>query len=150
MWGGSSSATPTFWVGSPYAHDSFRRLAMDELTRRRVCELIAGVIATDDNLHPEELHFMLKTFKAFGIATGEDDEAICPAVSAQEAANAMSSLPPDVREEAVELLVASAAADGVIADEERTYLSAVAKAAGLTHDDVQRRLDEAVAKRLRS
>ncbi len=120
---------------------------MDELTRRRVCELIAGLIATDDNLHPEELQFMLKTFHAFGVASGEEDEAICPTVSAAEAAKAMTDLPPEVREEAVDLLVASAAADGVIADEERTYLSAVAKAAGLSNDDVQRRLDEALKKR---
>lgn len=123
---------------------------MDELTRRRVCELIAGLIATDENLHPEELRFMLKTFKAFGVASGEEDEAICPTVGAQEAAKAMTALPPEVREETIGLLIESAVADGVIADEERAYLSAVARAAGIAHDDVQGRLDEALQEHLRS
>ncbi|MBW2456867.1 MAG: hypothetical protein JRI68_20295, partial [Deltaproteobacteria bacterium] len=48
---------------------------MDEITKRRVCELVAGIIATDKQLHPAELKFLLRTFDVFGIGTGLDDEA---------------------------------------------------------------------------
>jgi uncharacterized tellurite resistance protein B-like protein len=104
---------------------------MDERNRRRVCELIAGIIATDQTLHPAELQFMVKTFRAFGIATGAKEEVISPATSPVEAAVAMSELPASVRHEALELLIASALADGEVVAAERAYLRAVAEAAGI-------------------
>ncbi|MEM1031952.1 MAG: hypothetical protein AAF928_04485 [Myxococcota bacterium] len=120
---------------------------MDETVGRRVCELIAGLIATDDYLHPDELAFMLRTFRAFGVATGERDEAVCPTVNAAEAAKAMASLPASVREETLDLLVASAVADGEVVEAERTYLAAVARVAGLAPDELERRLAAALASR---
>ncbi len=113
---------------------------MDEVTRRRVCELVAGIIATDDVLHPNELQFMLKTFNRFGIASGDEDEAIVPVVTAMEARKAMKDLPEEVRDEALGLLVESAAADGNVSPEEREYLLAVGKAAGLDSDNIDDRI----------
>jgi uncharacterized tellurite resistance protein B-like protein len=117
---------------------------MDLTIRRRVCELVAGIIATDSELHPAELKFMLKTFEAFGIASGKDDEAVCPTVSSAEAAKAIRDLPEDVRRETVSLLIDSAVSDGKVTPAERDYLLAVARAAGLSDTAV----DEALAERL--
>src|SRR5690606_7721180 len=108
---------------------------MDERTRRRVCELIAGIIATDDHLDSAELTYMLKIFHAFGIASGGRDEVVSPTTTAREAARAMAELPAEVREEALGLLIESAAADGEVVPAERAYLQAVARAAGV--DDVR-------------
>ncbi len=113
---------------------------MDDNTGRRVCELVMGIIATDHELHPTELQFMLKTFKTFGVATGEDDEALTPATRAFEAAKAMNELPAHVREEAIELLLTSAAVDGKVVEAERVFLHAVAKAAGITPEAIDGRI----------
>ena len=119
---------------------------MDESTGRRVCELVMGIIATDHELHPSELQFMLKTFKAFGVATGERDEAISPTTRAFEAAHAMSNLPENVREEAIELLLETAAVDGKIVPAERTFLHAVGRASGIDADQ----MDDRIADKLNS
>lgn len=112
--------------------------------RRRVCELVAGIIATDQELHPAELRFMLRTFERFGIATGADDEALCPAVSCAAAARAMAQLPEAMRRETMELLIESAVVDGKVVPAERTLLEAVANAAGLPLDDIDDRLTDAL------
>jgi len=117
---------------------------MDDTTKRQVCELVAGIIATDKQLHPSELKFLLRTFEAFGIGTGKDDEAICPTIAPFEAAKAMGKLPPEVREEAMALLINTAVVDGKVVPEERTYLEAVAKAAQIDFDEVETRLAEAL------
>src|SRR5262245_13770471 len=88
--------------------------AMDWNTRRHICELVAGIIASDRELHPAELKFMLKTFSAFGIASGNETEAVCPSVSTVEAMRAMRLLPQEVRHEAMDLLIASAVSDGKV------------------------------------
>jgi uncharacterized tellurite resistance protein B-like protein len=114
---------------------------MDAVTGRRICELVMGIIATDRELHPSELTFMLKTFEAFGVAQSGDDEAVTPTTRALEAARAMGQLPKEVREEAVELLIDSAVVDGKVVPEERKYLHAVAKAAGVPRDEMDSRIE---------
>jgi phage I-like protein len=109
---------------------------MDDVTKRRVCELIAGIIATDAEFHPAELEFMTRAFAAFGIAGGEEDQAICPTITSMEAAKQMATLPADHREEAMALLMQGAVADGKVTPEEREWLLAVGRAAGISRDDV--------------
>lgn len=120
---------------------------MDERTRRRVCELIAGIIATDDHLDPAELQYMLKIFTTFGIASGGKDEVVSPATTPAEAARAMAELPAAVREEAFDLLVESAVADGEVVPAERTYLQVVARAAGVDSARLETLITEALARR---
>ena len=120
---------------------------MDERTRRRVCELIAGIIATDDNLHPAELSYLLKTFRAFGIATSNQDEVVSPTTTVTEAAKAMGELPEEVREETLSMLIESAVADGQVVPAERAYLRAVAEAAGIEDGLLEARIVEALAAR---
>ncbi|MEM9691704.1 MAG: TerB family tellurite resistance protein [Myxococcota bacterium] len=117
---------------------------MDAATRRRVCELIAGIISSDGHLDPSELVFMLRTFKAFGIATGQEDEAVSPAIAKHDAVASMRALPAEVREETLQLLIQSAAADGKVVPAERAYLSAVAEAAEVPEADLERRIDAAL------
>ena len=117
---------------------------MDSVTRRKVCELVAGIIATDQELHPSELTFMLKTFKTFGVGSGDEDEALTPMVSRMEAAKAMAELPVDIRKQTLELLIDSAVIDGKVVPAERDFLRAVAEAADLPDDDI----DESLASRL--
>ena len=118
---------------------------MDAQTRRKVCELVAGIIATDKELHPAELKFLLKTFDTFGIAKGNEDEAVCPTVSRVEAAKAMADLPADVRRETMGLLVQSAVVDGKVVPAERDYLLAVARAAEVSEDELDVLLTDGLA-----
>jgi hypothetical protein len=117
---------------------------MDDTTKRKVCELVAGIIATDKHLHPAELKFMLRTFDSFGIGASGDDEAICPTITPHEAAKAMSDLPAEVRDEAMELLITTAAVDGKVVPEEDAFLAAVARAAKVPFEQVQKRTAEAL------
>jgi len=119
---------------------------MDSVTRRKVCELVAGIIATDHELHPSELSFMLKTFQTFGIGSGHEDQAMTPMVSRVEAAKAMAELPEDIRKQTLELLIDSAVIDGKVVPAEREFLRSVAKAADLPDEDI----DESLATRLLS
>jgi uncharacterized tellurite resistance protein B-like protein len=119
---------------------------MDFVTRRKVCELVAGIIATDQELHPSELTFMLKTFETFGIGSSDDDEAMTPLVSRAEAAKTMAELPDDIRKQTLDLLIESAAIDGKVVPAEREFLRSVAKAAGLPDESI----DESLAARLLS
>lgn len=120
---------------------------MDERTRRRVCELIAGLIATDDHLDPAELQYMLKVFRAFGIASGNQDEVVTPATTPAEAAAAMAELPAEVREEALGMLIETAVVDGAVVDAERAYLRTVGRAAGVDDAVIDTLIAEALAAR---
>ncbi len=113
-------------------------------TRRRVCELVLGLIATDDELHPSEFRFMVKVFASFGVSQTDEEEVIAPTVRAFEAANAMRELPEEVHDETIELLVAAAAADGKIDEAEREFLRAVAGAIDLSTEAIDERLDKAL------
>ena len=104
---------------------------MDQQSKRHICELVAGIIATDGEFHPKELTFMLKTFEQFGVAQGGDDSVVRPTVARQDAVNRMLQLPEDVRLQALKLVIGAAAADGKVVPDEQKYLDAVAEAAGI-------------------
>ena len=90
---------------------------------------------------------MLKIFRAFGVASGGQDEVVSPATTTIEAAKAMGELPADVREEALGLLIESAVADGQVVAAERAYLQAVAQAAGVDDEILETLIAEALAAR---
>ena len=109
----------------------------------RVCELIAGVIATDGEVHPAESKFLGRML----VALRQDIDPVAelaPTIKGPAAAEALKGLPEDVRHEAFELLVAAAIADGKVVPAEQTFLKAVAEALGMTADE----LDARVADRL--
>ena len=86
---------------------------------------------------------MVKTFAAFDIAA-TDDAAVCPTTDKGEAAVLMGQLPEDVRQEAMDLLVSSAVADGKVVPSERDWLLAVGGAAGMSDDAVDELIADAL------
>ena len=118
---------------------------MDKELSHRVCRLIAGLVVSDDDLDAAEDAFLDRLLERFGIPAAERD-LIFPIVDRSEAADAVKELPSDVQQEALSLLVAAASADGKIVREERDYLHTVAGAMGVSIEEIDRRLDEAVAR----
>ena len=119
--------------------------AVDERQSREVVDLVAGLIATDDEFHPDELKFLAKVFERFGVAGTGDTLVVSPMRHSVQGAKAMRDLPPDVQAEALELLIESAVADGKIVAAERNYLLAVAGAAGISDEELDQRLEARLA-----
>jgi uncharacterized tellurite resistance protein B-like protein len=118
---------------------------MDQDQRIRICRLIAGLVVTDDDLDEKEDAFIERLLASFGIPSS-DRELIFPIVDSSEAAAALQEMPPAHQSKAVELLIQAAAVDGKIATEERAYLNVVADTVKMSHDELERRLNEALAK----
>ena len=117
---------------------------MDLNTRRRVCELVLGVIATDNELHPAEFQFIVKVFDSFGISQGKAEEVIAPTVRGFEAAKAIKELPAEVRQETLTLLIESAVADGKVVGSERKFLHEVGRAVDVSSEDIDVRVAAAL------
>ena len=119
---------------------------MDPVTRRQVARLVAGLVVSDSDLDPNEEAFVDKMLARFEIDDAER-EVIFPIVDGDEAAEALSKMTVEVQTEAFDMLIEAAAADGQIVDEEQVYLEAVAKAVGVSQDELKRRLNAALASR---
>ncbi len=119
---------------------------MEHDLRLRLCRLVAGIIVSDDDLDDAEDAFIDKMLARFEIPAGERS-SIFPIVDKSEAAAEIKSLPANVQEEALHLLVEAAAADGKVADEEREYLREVGAALGLSASGIEQRLAHALAVR---
>ena len=119
---------------------------MDNEQRRRICRLIAGLVVADSELAPEEDAFVDRMLQGFGIPLEERD-SIFPILDDKEAAAEIRSLPPEVQQQALTLLVQAAAVDGHVVDEERSYIHAVGNAIGVGKDDLDRRMSEALRAR---
>ena len=114
---------------------------MDESQRRRVCQLVAGMVISDDVLEPQEEAFLDRVIEQFGLADlGRD--AIFPLVSHDEAAAAARELGPELGEEAFALLLDAAKADNEVNKDELEYLRVVAEALGVSEEDTKKQLDE--------
>ena len=116
---------------------------MQEQERRRVCQLIAGMIIADDIMEPEEEAFLDRLIARFGLEE-EGRDAIFPLVSHEEAAEAARELSGDTREEAFQLLLEAALADEKVVPEELEYLKVVADALGMTDSELEERLRDVV------
>lgn len=116
---------------------------MDDNTNRLICRMIAGLVASDEDFTDTERAFVEKVLKEFGIPETEW-EAIYPLVDPVEAKDEIARLPSAARELAINLLVQAAAADGVIVDEERQFLAAVADAMSIHFSVVEFRLNKAM------
>lgn len=118
---------------------------MDEALAHKLCQLVAGIVVSDEDLDPAEEAFVDRMLSKFGLNVS-DREVIFPLVDSEEASREIAALPEKVQGEALSLLVEAACADGKIADEEREYLYAVADALKVEHSDIDKRLDEQLAK----
>ncbi|MCA9605477.1 MAG: TerB family tellurite resistance protein [Myxococcales bacterium] len=111
--------------------------------KRKVAQLVAGIVVTDDVLDPSEERFVDKMLDELGIPSDER-AVIFPILDGDEAAEALARMSPALQEEVLGLLIQAAAADGQIVEEERAYLEAVARAAGIDEAGLVERLDAAL------
>ena len=95
--------------------------------RQKICQLVAGIIISDDILDEHEEKFVDRLIQSFGVGESGRD-VIFPLVDRDEAAEQIKDLPKDAQDEAMKLLIEAACVDGQIADEERDYLKAIAAA----------------------
>ncbi len=116
---------------------------MDEAERRKVCQLIAGIVITDEDLDPTEEAFIDKVLERFGL-DADNRDVIFPLVDGDDAAKSIRELPEEARTEAFALLIQAAAADGKVVEEERVYLEKVGEAVGVDSEELERRLEEAL------
>lgn len=117
---------------------------MDIDTRKKICQLVAGIVIADDILDDHEEAFLDRLLDRFGIESGRD--ALFPLVDREEAAAHMKALPKDAQDEALRLLIEAACVDGQIAPEERDYLRAVASAIDVPATALARRVAEMLGK----
>jgi uncharacterized tellurite resistance protein B-like protein len=119
---------------------------VDDDTKRLICRMVAGLVASDEDFTDSERAFVEKVLNGFGIPESEW-EAIYPLVDPVSAKQEIAKLPSAARETAINLLVEAAAADGKIVDEERQYLDAVAAAMSIHSSVVEFRLSKAMSER---
>lgn len=117
---------------------------MDAEQRQKVCQLIAGIVITDEDLDPKEEAFIEKLLDKFGLEATERD-VIFPLVDAEEAATTMKELSAEAQAEAFDLLIQAAAADGKVVEEEQAYLRKVGEVVGVGEEEIETRLVDALA-----
>jgi len=116
---------------------------MDERMSRKLCQVIAGIVVSDDDLDPAEEAFIENLMKKFGLPSEERD-ALFPIMDGEEAAKELVGLPKDAQLEALGLLVQAAAADKKYAAEEREFLEKVASVLSVSKEELDRMLDDAL------
>jgi uncharacterized tellurite resistance protein B-like protein len=112
---------------------------MDEALRHKLCQLVAGIVVTDEDLDPREEAFVDRMLERFGLDASQRD-VIFPLVDAEEAAKQMGELPKAAQEDALSLLIDAAVADGKVVSEELEYLRAVSQAVGVDSEELDRRI----------
>jgi uncharacterized tellurite resistance protein B-like protein len=114
---------------------------MDEETGSIVCGLIAGVIASDDEMHVNEASFLRRMRDRFGVKPGTQ---VQPVTDHGEAVAKLGALPDGVRQETLGLLIQAATADGKVAAPERALLGAVAAALQVGEAELDERLQQEI------
>lgn len=112
---------------------------MDEESKRVVCRMVAGLVASDEDFDDSEREFVDKVLQRFEIPETEWD-AIFPLLEHDEAEAAIRNLDEESQNQTFELLLEAAYADGRIVEAERDYLRLVGRAIGLTDDAVDERI----------
>lgn len=116
---------------------------MDKRIAKTVCELVAGVLYADGEVHPAEGKLFGRILKAFDDPV---DFGACLRADLRgaEAAEALAALPVAIREKTFELIIEAAVADGKVDPAEQRYLAPLATAMGWSAEE----LDERIAQRL--
>lgn len=111
---------------------------MDPSDRRRICQLVAGMIVSDDHVAEAEKSFLRRIFVRFGLPA--EEAARVEPIDAGAASAALRRLPAEVQAKVVALLVEAAIADGVVDPRERAYLLVAAAALGIAADEMEGRI----------
>jgi len=118
---------------------------LDSVYARRVCELIAGILLTDGEFHPSENDLLVRMFQGFGIPM-EREVVLSPTLTGTAAAKAISELPDEVQQAALELLIDAAIADGKVVPTEQQYLEEVAEAMDITKEQLEEKITDRLLK----
>lgn len=113
---------------------------MDDRKSRDICEIIAGLIFADGELHPGEQKFYQRMLERFGLPKDAELEPIDPPVALEK----LRGLAPPDRVETLRLLMEAAAADGVLHPAERVLIGAVGDELGVSEDEIDLRLQAAL------
>jgi tellurite resistance protein len=111
---------------------------MEIADRRKICQLVAGILVSDDEFVEEEAGFLHRIFLRFGLPVEEAAEV--QPIDAGSASSALRELPPEVQAKVVALLVEAAVADGIVDPRERAYLLVAAAALGIEADVMEQRI----------
>jgi uncharacterized tellurite resistance protein B-like protein len=114
---------------------------MDDRKSRDICEIIAGLIFADGELHPGEEKFYKRLLVRFGLPEETKVEAV---KNPTEALAKLRTLPEADRLETLSLLMQAAAADGVLHPAERVLIGAVGAELGIEEEEIDRRLQAAM------
>ena len=112
---------------------------MDQETSQKVLELVAGILLSDNELHPDEAVFLDRLKARFGVDASIEVKAL---VDAEQAVAALGTLPEQARSDTLEVLLDAVLADGKIAPEEFMLLSALGEELGIGETELDRRLRE--------
>jgi uncharacterized tellurite resistance protein B-like protein len=115
---------------------------MDDSTRVKVCRLVAGILFADREIEEAEAAFLQRMRARFQLPRGT---AIDPVVDHDAAVRELGALAPAQREEALDLLVAAAAADGTVSPAERAWLERAAEALGMEASSLEARIEREIA-----
>lgn len=115
---------------------------MDQGQSRTVCEILAGLIFADGELHEDEARLLARVKARFGLA---EDTVVQPAADVEAALVRLRGLSVVDRHETLSLLIEAAAADGVLHPAERILIGAVADELGVPEDAVDARLRVALS-----
>lgn len=123
----------------PHASVYYVECSMDTETRQKICQLVAGILISDDILEEKEEKFIDRLIHTFGVGESGRD-VLFPLVDHDEAATQLKALPAEAQEEAMKLLIAAACIDGQVAPEEREYLKTMAGALGIANGILEKRI----------
>lgn len=117
---------------------------MEIRDRRKIGQLVAGILVSDDHLAEVEEGFLRRIFVRFGLPP-EDALHVQP-IDAGAASSALRQLPAEVQAKVVALLVEAAVADGIVDPRERAYLLVAAAALGIDADVMEQRIAARLAR----
>jgi len=114
---------------------------VDDKTRRKICQLIAGLVVADDDLDPTEEAFIERLLAKCGFEP-ETRGTLFPIVDREEAAAAMKALPEQVQAYVLDMMIDAAAADGKVVATEQRFLETVGEALGIDLEELRQRIDK--------
>lgn len=113
-------------------------IAVELSTRRQICQLVAGVLVSDDDFADVEKRFLQRIYARLELPPDEWESVQPTPVGAATAA--LRQLPVETHTKVAALLVEAVVADGVVEPRERVYLLVAAAAMGIDAVVMEQRL----------
>jgi uncharacterized tellurite resistance protein B-like protein len=111
---------------------------MDVEDRKRICQLVAGILAADDDFSAPEQAFLQRVCARFGLPP--DEWAAVTPVDPGIASAELRRLPEGTQGKVLALLIEAALADGVVVARERVFLLVAAAAFGIEAHVMEQRI----------